>query len=72
MDAQKAIKDGISFFITPSRVLISPENEKGVIPVKYIAKMVSCSSGMQLYPLGDLLLLRTPTGKHVVGVNSLR
>ena len=32
--AQRAIEDGIPFFITPSEVLVSPGNEEGVIPVE--------------------------------------
>ena len=71
VDVQRAIEDGIPFFITLSKVLVSPGNEEGVIPVKYIAKVVVCSSGMQLFPLSDPEVHHALSGKHVVGVNSL-
>ena len=71
VDAHRAMRCGIRFCVSPSRVIISPGNEEGIIPAEFIVKAIDRRSGSQIFPADTSGPLKTPTGKQKVDVMSL-
>lgn len=45
VDVEKALSDGIPFFLSDNNVVLSPGNAEGVLPTKYFKAVVDASSG---------------------------
>ena len=71
VDVQRAMYDGISFGVTPSRIIVSPGNVDGIVSPCYIVKAIDRRSGEQIWPLPIGDPLKVSRGKQKVAVQSL-
>jgi len=45
VDLKKALEDGFSFFRSQNGVILSPGNDRGILPIRYFEKVVLVKQG---------------------------
>ena len=71
VDMQRAMSDGLRFSVTPSRVIVTPGNDHGILSACYIVKAIDRESSEQIWPADNNAPLEMPEGKQKVEVRSL-
>ncbi|GCC16763.1 hypothetical protein chiPu_0021434, partial [Chiloscyllium punctatum] len=50
---RKAIRDGIPFYLSTNRVILTPGNENGVLPPKYFQRVLQLKPSRCVLPLDE-------------------